>query len=216
MLRISADVLRVICSSCMHSDFSALVDHSLILVRMKIDAHHHFWKYSTAEYGWIDDSMQAIRRDFLPADLAATLKPHKVDGVVSVQARQTLGETRWLLSLAQENALIKGVVGWVPLVDKAVGGLLDELVANSKLKGIRHVVQGEPDPKFLEGVAFNAGLREVTARGLAYDILIFARQLPAAIAFVDRHPNQIFVRQTCRAGFARSDLGEGYSRTRAT
>ena len=160
---------------------------------MKIDAHHHFWRYTTEEYGWIDDAMRVIRRDFLPADLAATLKPAHVDGVVSVEARPTLEETRWLLSLAKENTFIKGVVGWVPLADKTVGGLLDELSANSKFKGVRHLVQGEPDPRFLEGAAFNAGLREVTARGMVYDLLIFARQLPAAIAFVDRHPNQVFV-----------------------
>ncbi|MFT3784325.1 MAG: amidohydrolase family protein [Nibricoccus sp.] len=160
---------------------------------MKIDAHHHFWSYNTEEYGWIDEAMRVIRRDFLPADLAATLKPERVDGVVSVQARQTVEETKWLLSLAAENSFIKGVIGWVPLAEKTVAGVLDELKASPKLKGVRHVVQGEPDPKFLEGTAFNAGLREVTARGLVYDILIFARQLPAAIAFVDRHPDQIFV-----------------------
>jgi L-fuconolactonase len=160
---------------------------------VKIDAHHHFWRYSVEEYGWIDDAMRVIRRDFLPADLAPTLKPHQIDGVVTVQARQTLEETRWLLTLAHENDFIKAVVGWVPLADKAVGGLLDELITGPKLKGVRHVVQGEADPEFLERGPFNAGLREVTARGLAYDLLIFARQLPAATAFVDRHPKQIFV-----------------------
>lgn len=160
---------------------------------MKIDAHHHFWRYTTEEYGWIDDAMRVIRRDFLPADLAATLKPERVEGVVSVQARQTIEETRWLLSLAKENPFIKGVVGWVPLADKAVGGLLDELKTDPRLKGVRHVVQGEPDPKFLEGAAFNSGLREITVRRLVYDLLIFARQLPASIAFVDRHPDQVFV-----------------------
>lgn len=137
--------------------------------------------------------MGAIRRDFLPADLAATLKPEHVDGVVSVQARQTVEETRWLLSLARENSFVKGVVGWVPLAEDAVGDLLDELLAEPRLKGVRHVVQGEPNPKFLEGAAFNAGVREVTSRGLVYDLLIFARQLPPAIDFVDRHPGQIFV-----------------------
>jgi len=160
---------------------------------VKIDAHHHFWRYTTEEYGWINDAMRVIRRDFFPADLAATLKPERVDGVVSVEARPTLEETRWLLSLAKEHSFIKCVVGWVPLADKSVGGLLDELKADPRLKGVRHLVQGEPDPKFLEGSAFNAGIREVTAHSLVYDLLIFARQLPASIAFVDRHPNQIFV-----------------------
>ena len=84
---------------------------------MRIDAHHHFWKYDPVEYGWIDDSMSAIRRDFLPDDLCAVARQAGVDGVVSVQARQTVGETRWLLELADQNPdLIRGVVGWVPLV----------------------------------------------------------------------------------------------------
>jgi L-fuconolactonase len=160
---------------------------------VRIDAHHHFWRYTKEEYGWIDDAMRVIRRDFLPADLAEIAKKQKIDGVISVEARPSLEETRWLLSLAKENSFIKGVVGWVPLAEKTVVGLLDELNANPKFRGVRHLVQGEPDPRFLEGTAFNAGLREVTARGLVYDLLIFARQLPAAIAFVDRHPNQIFV-----------------------
>ena len=160
---------------------------------MRIDAHHHFWRYTVQEYGWIDDAMRMIRRDFLPAYLAATLKPHQIDGVVTVQARQTLEETRWLLTLARENAFIKAVVGWVPLADKSVGSLLEELITDLKLKGVRHVVQGETDPEFLERANFNAGLREVTARKLVYDLLIFARQLPATIALVDRHPDQIFV-----------------------
>lgn len=160
---------------------------------MKIDAHHHFWKYSPEEYDWIDEAMRVIRRDFLPADLAATIRPHGIDGVVSVQARQSVAETQWLLDLARDNPFIKGVVGWVPLADSSVSAVLDRFAANPRLKGIRHVVQGEPDPAFLERPAFNAGLREVTNRGLAYDILIFARQLPASIAFVDRHPDQVFV-----------------------
>jgi L-fuconolactonase len=160
---------------------------------VKIDAHQHFWRYSAEEYGWIDDAMRVIRRDFLPTDLEATLPPVGVTGVVSVQARQTLEETRWLLALAQKHSIIKGVVGWLPLASSSVGDALDEFSANRSLKAVRHVVQGEPDPAFLERAAFNAGLREVTARGLAYDLLILAGQLPAAIAFVDRHPKQVFV-----------------------
>ena len=160
---------------------------------MKIDAHHHFWRYSTDEYGWIGDDMRVIQRDFLPTDLEETLRPLGIGGVVTVQARQSLEETRWLLDLAQKHALIKGVVGWLPLASPTISVALDEFAAKRLLKGVRHVVQGEADPAFLEGAAFNAGLRKVTARGLVYDILILARQLPASIAFVDRHPKQIFV-----------------------
>lgn len=160
---------------------------------MKLDSHQHFWKYNPEEYGWIDSAMAVIRRDFLPDDLAPVLGSLGLDGTVAVQARQTLEETRWLLSLAARHPIIKGVVGWVPLADRRLDALLHELAADRRLLGVRHVVQGESDPRFLEGEAFNAGIRAITKRGLVYDLLIFANQLPAAIAFVDRHPQQRFV-----------------------
>lgn len=159
---------------------------------MRIDAHQHFWRYTPAEYGWIDEPMRAIRRDFLPADLAPLLAAHRVDGTVAVEARMDLREVRWLLELARAHSFIRGVVGWVPLTDPALGGILDTLIADPCFKGARHVVQGQP-PGFLDDPAFNAGVRELTARRLTYDILIFAHQLEEAIRFVDRHPNQAFI-----------------------
>ena len=82
---------------------------------MKIDAHHHFWHYNTRDYGWISDEMAVLRRDFLPADLAPELAAAGIDRVVSVQARQCVEETEWLLKLAEENDFIAGVVGWLPI-----------------------------------------------------------------------------------------------------
>ena len=160
---------------------------------MKIDAHQHFWKYSSREYGWIDEPMKAIRCNFLPADLAAVLSQAGIDRSIAVQARQTIEETRWLLSLARDNPRIAAVVGWVPLASSTIGEVLDEFADCRELRGVRHVVQGEPDPAFLEGAAFNHGVRTAGERGLVYDVLIFARQLPAAIKFVGLHPNQTFV-----------------------
>jgi L-fuconolactonase len=159
---------------------------------MRIDAHQHFWRYTPEEYGWIDESMRAIRRDFLPPDLAPLLAAARLDGTVAVQARQTLAETHWLLGLALDHPLIKGVVGWVPLADPGIATTLDELARHPHLKGLRHVVQAEP-AGFLDNPAFNAGIREITARGLTYDILIYAHQLEEATRFVDRHPSQRFV-----------------------
>lgn len=158
-----------------------------------IDAHQHFWTYSAAEYDWIDDRMARIRRDFLPLDLAPRLAEAGVRGTVAVQARQTLEETSWLLELARHHPLIRAVVGWVPLAKPAEAAAeLDRLGDRPELRGVRHVVQGEADG-FLDRADFNAGLREVTARGLTYDLLVFARQLREAIRFVDRHPAQPFV-----------------------
>jgi L-fuconolactonase len=160
---------------------------------MIIDAHHHFWKYNLEEFGWIPDSWKTIRRDFLPADLETEIRNAGVDGVISVQARQTLDETRWLLELAEEHDFIQGVVGWVPLASPSLRDELDLLVQNRKLRGVRHIVQGESDPEFLLRPAFEEGIRALNGYGLSYDILILEHQLEQTIRFVDRHPGQFFI-----------------------
>ncbi|WP_260738404.1 amidohydrolase family protein [Tunturiibacter lichenicola] len=157
-----------------------------------IDAHHHFWRYSAEEYDWINDDMAVLRRNFLPDDLIVELASAKVDGVVTVQARQTLEETRWLLELAKSCSAIRGVVGWAPIAAEDFEALLDVLAAEPKLVGLRHLVQVEPDG-FLDGVDFNRGVRSMRRGGLVYDVVIFERQLEEAIRFVDRHPQQVFV-----------------------
>jgi L-fuconolactonase len=160
---------------------------------MKIDSHHHFWHYDPMEYGWIDEAMNIIRRDFLPEHLRAEMAAVGVDGVVSVQARQCLAETQWLLDLAAQSDFIRGVVGWVNLVSPSVGADLERFSQNAKLKSVRHVVQGEPDDDFILREDFNRGVSELKRFNLAYDILIFERHLPQTIKFVDAHPNQVFV-----------------------
>jgi L-fuconolactonase len=160
---------------------------------MRIDSHHHFWHYDATEYDWIDESMSAIRRDYLPADLEPEIRAAGINGVISVQVRQTIEETRWLLALANEHDFIRGVVGWAPLVDPAVREQLDEFVDEPMLKGVRHIVQGEPDENFILADDFNRGVAALRDYSLTYDILIYERQLPQAIMFVDRHPRQVFV-----------------------
>ena len=158
-----------------------------------IDSHHHFWRFDPVEYDWIGETQTVLRRDFLPLDLAVELRTAGIDGVVSVQARQNLVETRWLLELAAANDFIRGVVGWVPLAEPDVDDTLARLVTSSpKLRGVRHVLQGEPDA-FMAREDFNRGLARLKHHGLVYDLLVYERQLPAAIALVDRHPDQVFV-----------------------
>jgi L-fuconolactonase len=160
---------------------------------LAIDSHQHFWKFVPAEYRWINDLMSVLRADFLPMDLERETKSVGIDGVLSVQARQSLAETEWLLDLADEHDFIKGVVGWVPLAAPDVCAHLEALTGRPKLKGVRHVVQDEPDERFILRKDFNAGIRALASYGLVYDILIYERHLPAAIEFVDHHPNQPFV-----------------------
>jgi L-fuconolactonase len=158
----------------------------------RIDAHQHFWVYNGNDYAWLDDSMAALRRDFLPADLQPELESNGFRGSVVVQVRQSLEETRWLLDLAARTPFILGVVGWVDLQSPHARSELDSFAGNPKLVGIRHIVQSEPDdfllrPDFLRGISL---LEEFD---LAYDILIYPRHLSVAAEFVNRFPRQRFV-----------------------
>lgn len=160
---------------------------------MIIDSHHHFWNYHPVEYDWIDEPMSAIRQDFLPHQLEATIREAGVDGIVSVQARQMIEETDWLISMARQYHFIKGIVGWLPLIQHDIEKLLESYTNENNLKGLRHVVQGEPDPEFILRKDFNHGVSLLKKYSLTYDILIVERQLPNTIRFVDQHPDQPFV-----------------------
>jgi L-fuconolactonase len=160
---------------------------------MHIDAHQHYWIYNSDEYAWIDDSMAALRRDFLPEHLQSELENSDFHGSILVQTRQTLEETRWLLELAGQFSSILGVVGWVDLQSPDVHSRLGEFVQNPKLVGIRHIVQAEPDDRFLLRQNFLRGISLLEEFDLAFDILIYTRHLSAAAEFVERFPRQRFV-----------------------
>jgi L-fuconolactonase len=169
---------------------------SLEIVRrlaMRVDAHQHFWRYNLVEYDWIDDSMASLRRDFFPADLRPELKRSGFQGSIAVQARQTLEETRFLLDLAASAPQVLGVVGWVDLRSPKVRTQLESFAGDSKLLGVRHVVQSEPDDRFLLQPEFLRGIAALEEFGLTYDILIYPKHLPVAVEFVRRFPQQRFV-----------------------
>jgi L-fuconolactonase len=154
--------------------------------RRRIDAHQHFWHYDPVEYEWIDASMASLRRDFLPADLEPELRAAGFDACVAVQARQNLEETRWLLELAEDHPFIAGVVGWVDLQAADLRAQLEPFADRPKLVGLRHIVQAEPDDRFLLRPEFLRGVASLRDFGLAYDILIYPRHLPAAVEFAQR------------------------------
>jgi L-fuconolactonase len=160
---------------------------------MHLDSHQHFWTYNPTEFGWIDDSMAILRRDFLPEHLMPELKNTGVQGSVAVQTRQTLEETRWLLELAERSPWILGAVGWVDLRSPDIRSQLKDLSQNPRLVGIRHIVQSEPDDRFLLQADFLRGISVLEEFDLAYDILIYTKHLPVAAEFVERFPRQRFV-----------------------
>lgn len=160
---------------------------------MRIDSHQHFWRYDATDYPWIGANMQRIAADFLPPDLEPHLKACGLDGTIAVQARSNLDETRFLVDLAKNHDSVKAVVGWADLLASDLDAVLDELCEIPELRGLRHVVQDEPDDQFLLRNDFQDGVRKLADRNLVYDILIYPRQLDAAVSFVAALPDQPFV-----------------------
>jgi len=160
---------------------------------IKIDSHQHFWKFDPVRDSWIDESMAAIQRDFMPADLKPVLDTHNINGCVAVQADQSESENEFLLAQSQNHSFIKGVVGWVNL---QAANITDELAYYSdfnKMKGFRHVLQGEPDRALMLNPQFMKGITALKAYDYTYDILIFPDQLGYTNQFVKAFPNQRFV-----------------------
>ena len=130
---------------------------------MRIDSHQHFWTYDAAEYEWIGPDMSELRRDFLPEHLIRETTEAGIDGVVSVQARPTVGETRCLLDYAGQHDFVQGIVGWVPLASPELEAALEACADSQWLKAVRHVVQDEPDDNFLLRADFNRGISSLNS-----------------------------------------------------
>lgn len=160
---------------------------------MIIDAHHHLWYYNPVDYGWMNDSMQVLKRDYLPQDLKPLLKDAGIDGTVVVQARQSLEETEWLLDLAVKHEFIFGVVGWVDLCSTDLGRQLHKYAKHPKLVGVRHVIHDEPDDSFVVRKEFVQGIEELQEHDLVYDLLLFPKHLTRATELVSMFPGQRFV-----------------------
>jgi L-fuconolactonase len=159
---------------------------------MRIDAHQHFWHHDPVRDAWITDEMSVLRRDFLPEELEALLDIHGMDGSVAVQADQSEEETRFLLELAEHNPSILGVVGWVDLLAPNLPERLEHYSRFGHFRGVRHIAQAEPDD-FLAREDVVRGIGMLRDFDLTYDILVYPRQLPAALSLVERLPDQPFV-----------------------
>jgi L-fucono-1,5-lactonase len=160
---------------------------------MRIDTHQHYWHYDARDYAWISDEMPSLKRDFLPDDVRPLMDRSGVDLAIAVQARQTPDETVALLALADRHPFIAGVVGWVDLQADDVAERLATCVDHPKLVGLRHIVQDEPDDRFLLRPAFCRGIALLSQFDLTYDILVYPRHLPVVAEFLSRFPSQRFV-----------------------
>ena len=178
---------------------------------MIIDSHQHFWNYDPKKHSWIDDEMSVIRRDFLSDDLQKVFDENGVDACVAVQADQTIEETDFLISLAENNNFIKGVVGWVDLRSESIEEDLLKYKKHDVVKGFRHVVQQEQDHNFMLRPEFLNGIELLGKYDLCYDILIFPHQLGAALELVKKFPNQKFVIDHIAKPYIKDGFFEGWA-----
>jgi len=173
---------------------------------MIIDAHHHLWKFNSDDYGWMDDSMKELKRDYLPVDLEEEIKKAGISGTVAVQARQNLEETRWLLEQADKYPFIMGVVGWVDLRSPELGEQLKQFSGRPRFVGVRHVIHDEPDDDFLLRPDFVKGIEMLKDYNLTYDLLLFPKHMERAIELVSMFPNQKFVLDHISKPFIKSGI----------
>lgn len=160
---------------------------------MRIDSHQHFWRYNPIRDQWITSEMAVLQRDFLPEHLVPELRISGIDGCIAVQADQSEAETLFLLQMARSSEVIRGMVGWVDLCSENLGDRLEAFSKEPKLRGFRHIVQAEPDDRFMLRAPFLRGIGCLRAFDFTYDILVYPRQLPAAIDLVAKHSDQPFV-----------------------
>lgn len=173
---------------------------------MIIDAHHHLWQFNEKDYGWMDESMQVLKRDYLPAELEMEIQRAGIAGTVVVQARQTLEETEWLLDLAERHSFIKGVVGWVDLCSPELEVQLGPYTRHPKLVGVRHVIHDESDDDFMLSSAFVKGIEKLADYNLTYDLLLFPRHIEKAIELASLFPEQRFVLDHLSKPFIRAGM----------
>lgn len=160
---------------------------------IRIDTHQHFWRYQPENYAWINDEMAALQRDYAPAELEPLLHEANIAGTVAVEARGHLAETDHLLAIAEQTAFVRGVVGWLPLSEPGAAQLLERYAAHPKLRGLRHWLGASHDLDYMFGAALQRGVALLAPTGLSFDLMLWPPQLASASAFVDRHPNQIFI-----------------------
>lgn len=160
---------------------------------LRIDAHQHFWNFDPAKHVWMNEEMGVLKKNFLPSDLEPLLKKCNIDACVAVQANQAEEENDFLFELANQNEMIKGIVGWVDLKSEYLLERLEHYSQISKIKGFRHVIHDEPDLDFMIQPSFMKGVSALKKYGYTYDILIFAAHLPNTLKFIKNLPNQAFI-----------------------
>lgn len=177
---------------------------------LKIDSHQHFWKYDPVRDSWIDETMSVIQKDFFPKDLEPILIANGIDGCVVVQSDQSEAENHFQIANADNHDFVKGIVGWVNLSASNVQERLEYFSQYKKLKGFRHVLQGEPQRDFMLRPEFLNGISLLNKYNFTYDILVFPDQLKFVKQFVEKFPEHRFVIDHIAKPYIKDNIIDGW------
>ncbi|HEY2964230.1 MAG TPA: amidohydrolase family protein [Pyrinomonadaceae bacterium] len=179
------------------------------MAELIIDSHQHFWQVGRFDYPWMKSDNEVLYRDYLPAQLEPVLRENDVSKTVLVQASNSVAESRWLLRLAEENNFIAGVVGWVDLMSLETASQLEELTAHPKFKGVRHLVESEPEDDWLvHGEVLN-GLKTLSAFDVSFDLLVHTRHLKYARQVAEQCPElSLVIDHMAKPPIARKEFAE--------
>jgi L-fuconolactonase len=159
----------------------------------RVDSHQHFWRRDRGDYAWLTPDLAPIYRDYLPPDLAPQLAEAGIGSTILVQAAATTDETRFMLSLASENAFIAGVVGWVDFESPTAPDTIADLARDARLVGLRPMIQDIPDDDWMLLSDLAPAFEAMIDHGLVFDALVKPRHLPGLRSLVDRYPELIIV-----------------------
>ena len=177
---------------------------------LKIDSHQHFWKYDPVRDSWIDEQMSVIQKDFFPKNFEPVLKANSIDGCVVVQSDQSEAENHFQITNADNHDFVKGIVGWIGLSAANVEEKLEYFSQFKKLKGFRHVLQGEPQRDFMLRAEFLNGISLLNKYNFTYDILVFPDQLKFVKQFVEKFPEHRFVIDHIAKPYIKDNIIEGW------
>jgi L-fuconolactonase len=159
-----------------------------------VDSHVHFWDRGTLPYPWLD-ALPAIAGRHTPAELAREAADCFPEKMVFVECGAPgREELRWVEQLAVAEPRIAGIVAHCRVDEGAATETrLGELASRPLVRGVRQLIQHEPDPDFCARAEFIAGVRAVGAAGLSFDICCFHPQLAAVVRLVRACPNTRFI-----------------------
>lgn len=157
-----------------------------------IDTHVHIWNFEKANYNWLNGNTSILNKNYELAELELERINAGVTEGVLVQAANNFQDTDWMLENAATHNWIKGVVGWLPLMQPELTykALKEKYLQEQYFKGVRHLIHDEPDAKWLLQPEVIESLKILAEKNIPYDVVgVLTEHIETALAVAAKVPN---------------------------